>query len=54
MNGKRFDIPEDITAQVLTFDPVLPPEGTPDALVRDEDGSVWLQILAPNAKSVAI
>ena len=54
MNGKRFDISEDITAQVLAFDPVLPPEGTPDALVRDEDGSVWLQILAPNAKSVTM
>lgn len=31
------DFSEDITAQALAFDPVLPPDGIPEVLVQDEE-----------------
>lgn len=49
---KHAEIPVDITAQVMAFDPVLPQEGIPDVLVQDDEGAYWLQIAAPDAKTV--
>ena len=49
MEFVRADLPEDLSAQALAFDAVLPPAGTPDVLVRDDTGAYWLQIAAPNA-----
>ena len=54
MNFHDVNFPEDLTAQGLAFDPILPPEGTPEALVQDENGSYWLQIAAPAAKQVQL
>ena len=54
MEFKHIDLPEDITAQGLAFDPILPPEGTPDVLVQEETGSYWLQISAPAAKQLQL
>lgn len=54
MKDKYTLLPEDFTAQALAFDPVLPPAGTPDVLVRDENGAWWLQIAAPGATSVQL
>ena len=54
MEFKHIDLPEDITAQGLAFDPILPPEGTPYVLVQDETGSYWLQISAPAAKQMQL
>ena len=48
------DLSEDITAQALAFDPILPSEGTPDVLVQDEDGAYWLQIAAPEARHLQL
>jgi len=54
MNFKRVEFSEDITAQVLAFDAVLPPEGVPDVLVQDEEGAYWLRIKAPKAAKVQL
>lgn len=54
MKFKRADISKDITAQMLSFDPVLQPEGEEDILVQDADGAYWMQIGAPAAKQVQI
>lgn len=48
------DFSEDITAQALAFDPVLPPDGIPEVLVQDEEGAYWLQIIAPEVRKLQI
>ena len=54
MNFHHVDFPEDLTAQGLAFDPILPPEGTPEALVQDETGNYWLQVNAPAARQMQL
>lgn len=54
MNFKRPDISEDITAQMLAFDMVIPPEDVPEVLVQDENGAYWLQMKAPEAVKVQL
>ena len=46
------DFPKSLTAQGLAFDPVLPPAGTPEPVVQDENGIFYLQIFAPGAQKV--
>lgn len=54
MNLRRTNISEDITAQMLSFDAVLPPEDVPEVLVQDENGAYWLQMKAPEAAKVQL
>lgn len=54
MTYRRYDVPKDLAAQALAFDPVLPPAGTPDALAADETGRLFLQIQAPGARRVEL
>lgn len=44
----------DLTAQALSFCPVLPPQEQPQALDFDGDGKPWLHIRADGARSVAL
>jgi enterochelin esterase family protein len=52
MTYKKYEIPKHLTEQALAFDPVLPPEGVPDPIVTDENGQLFLQVYAPDAKRV--
>lgn len=54
MEFRRADISEDITAQMISFDPVLQPEGMVETLVQDSDGAYWIQIEASAAKQVQL
>lgn len=53
MERIRNLMPQDLTSQALSFDPVLPWEGQEEAVTRREDGSIYLRIKAPQAKRVA-
>ena len=53
MERIRNLMPQDLTSQALSFDPVLPWEGQEEAVTRREDGSIHLRIKAPLAKRVA-
>lgn len=44
----------DLTAQALSFAPVLPPEGQPEAVTRDDKGNVLVTIRADQANKVTM
>lgn len=54
MPYQRYELPKDLITQALAFDPVLPPDGVPEALVVDEKGNLVLQIAAPKAQRVEL
>lgn len=44
----------DLTAQPLSFCPVIPPAGEPQPVTQDKEGNVWVNIRADHASRVAM
>lgn len=44
----------DLTAQPLSFCPVLPPDGEPQPVTRDKEGNIWINIRADHASRAAM
>lgn len=45
---------KDLTSQALSFCPVIPPKGEPEAITYDEKGRPWIHIRAEQARQVAL
>lgn len=43
-----------ITAQALSFSPIIPAAGEPEGLIKDAEGKIWIQIRAENATEVSL